>query len=69
MCKQVLIKIALVSLIKFSPFSAPKFLFLIPIFIACCVCNEMSDEPTKAPIGCHKRLLKYRVTRENFYVN
>lgn len=49
--------------------SAPTFLFLIPFFLTICLATEMIpaliEGPTKAPIGCHKRLYTYRVTQSD----
>lgn len=48
--------------------SVPKCSFLISFFITICLGNELApaiiEGPTTSPIGCHKRVYTYRVTRE-----
>jgi Cystine-knot domain len=44
-------------------------LFLFPVFFSCCLCTELVpaiiEGPTKAPIGCHKRLYTYQIIQKD----
>lgn len=48
--------------------SAPTFLFLVPFFVTFCLGMDVApaviEGPTKAPIGCHKRINTYKVSRK-----